>query len=207
MSFRIFLVLAAASVLSLAQAPAKNAPAKSASSISNADHKFLEEALQGNRAEVALGRLASQKAMDPQVKAFGDTMVKDHTQGVMEIEALAKNLGVTLAPEKQDSKQAKLEKLNGAAFDKAYVSDMVSDHKKDVSEFKKASTSASNPEVKALAAKMLPTLQMHLDRINMIQAQMSGKKSADRTAPSPTTAPHESIPSTTQPNPSTTPKK
>jgi len=207
MSVRIFLVFAAASALAIAQAPNKTDPAKSPSpsaksssksTISSADRKFLEAAVQGNRDEVTLGRLASQNAMDPQVKAFGDMMVKDHSQGVMEIESLARDKGVTLPAEKQPSAQAKLEKLSGAAFDKAYVSDMVADHKKDVAEFKKESTGASDADVRNLASKMLPTLQMHLDRITMIQTSM-GKKSADRSAPSDTTAPHEAVPSKAAP--------
>jgi putative membrane protein len=201
MSLRIFLTLAAASAMTFAQAPANSpnpqAPAKggnpqqpatkntnpkssSEGTMSNADRKFLEEALQGNRAEVSLGHIAAQRAMDPQVKSFGEMMVKDHTQGVQEIESLARMLNVSLPTEKQDPAQAKLEKLNGAAFDKAYMSDMLKDHKKDVAEFKKESTSASNTQVRDLAAKMLPTLQMHLDKATMINDQMNKKGTADR---------------------------
>ncbi len=177
MSPRTILVFAAASALTFAQTPA---PKSSNGALSASDRKFLDEAIQGNRAEVALGHLATQKAMDPQVKSFGEMMIKDHGQGITEIESLAKTLNVTLPPEKQDPAQAKLSKLNGAAFDKGYMSDMVSDHKKDVAEFKKESTSASNPEVRNLAAKMLPTLQMHLDRANMIHDQINKKGTADR---------------------------
>jgi putative membrane protein len=197
MSLRIFLTLAAASALTFAQAPAnspkpqqpsaKNTNPKSTDgTLSSADRKFLEEALQGNRSEVALGHIAAQRAMNSQVKDFGEMMVKDHTQGVQEIESLARMLNVSLPTEKQDPKQAKLEKLNGAAFDKAYIEDMVKDHKKDVAEFKKESTSASNPQVRDLAAKMLPTLQGHLDRATMINDQVNKKGTADRNAPDPT---------------------
>jgi len=40
--------------------------------------------------------------------------------------------------------------------------DMVEDHEKDVKEFEKASKSAQDPDLKAWAAKTLPTLQGHL---------------------------------------------
>lgn len=209
MSVRIFLVFTAASALAMAQAPTKSEPAKSPSpsakssskgTLSSSDHKFLEAALHGNRDEVTLGRLASQKAMDPQVKAFADMMVKDHSQGVTEIESLAKDKGLTLPAEKPPASEAKLDKLSGAAFDKAYVTDMVADHKKDVAEFKKESTSAMDADVRNLASKMLPTLQMHLDQITMIHSSMS-KKSADRSTPSTTTAPHEAVPSKAAPAP------
>jgi putative membrane protein len=39
---------------------------------------------------------------------------------------------------------------------------MVSDHRKDVSEFRKQSGSAKDADVKAFAAKSLPTLEEHL---------------------------------------------
>lgn len=58
----------------------------------------------------------------------------------------------------------RLGKLSGNDFDKAYMKHMVDDHKKDVSEFEKASRSAKDPEVKAFAAKTLPTLKAHLQQ-------------------------------------------
>ena len=56
----------------------------------------------------------------------------------------------------------RLSKLSGAAFDRAYMKAMVDDHVKDVSEFKKEAKSGTDPEVKAWAAKTLPTLEEHL---------------------------------------------
>jgi putative membrane protein len=68
-----------------------------------------------------------------------------------------------------------LQKLSGADFDKAYVSDMLRDHKKDVKEFEKASQDLSDPDLKAFAAKTLPTLQEHLSMVQNLEAQVKGK--------------------------------
>ena len=57
----------------------------------------------------------------------------------------------------------KLSKLSGADFDREYMKSMVSDHQKDVSEFKSESKSSRDNDVKSFAAKTLPTLQQHLD--------------------------------------------
>ena len=53
-------------------------------------------------------------------------------------------------------------KLSGAAFDQAYMKAMVSDHVEDVNEFKTESKSGKDADVKAWAAKTLPTLEEHL---------------------------------------------
>jgi putative membrane protein len=56
----------------------------------------------------------------------------------------------------------RMQKLSGAAFDRAYMKEMLSDHKKDVSEFRKQAKSAKDPDVKAFASRTLPTLEEHL---------------------------------------------
>lgn len=50
-------------------------------------------------------------------------------------------------------------KLSGAAFDTAYMRDMMADHNKDVAAFEHASRTATNADLKAWAGKTLPTLQ------------------------------------------------
>ena len=55
----------------------------------------------------------------------------------------------------------RLGKLSGPEFDRAYMQAMVTDHNHDVSAFQKYSRSGSDPEVKAWAAKTLPTLEEH----------------------------------------------
>ena len=54
-------------------------------------------------------------------------------------------------------------KLNGAQFDRAYMKHMVDEHQQDIREFEKASKSASDSDIKAFAARTLPTLQSHLE--------------------------------------------
>jgi len=55
-----------------------------------------------------------------------------------------------------------MSKLEGDAFDKAYSKMMVSDHKKDIAEFKHEASSGADPQVKSFASQTLPTLQEHL---------------------------------------------
>jgi len=143
-----------------------NSWARSSHSASHApDAAFMREAAQGGMTEVRLGRLAAEKAVDADVRAFGQRMVDDHSKANQELKQLARGKGAAL-PSSIGSKNQKtynsLSHLSGAAFDKAYMRDMVKDHEADVAAFRRESQSAKDPSVKEWAAKTLPTLEDHL---------------------------------------------
>jgi putative membrane protein len=140
-----------------------------------ADTSFVTKAAQGGMAEVKLGKLATEKASSPDVKAFGQQMVDDHSKANEELKDLASKKGVTLPTDVDAKDQAtydKLSKMSGAEFDKAYMADMVSDHKTDVAEFRRESQRGSDPDVKAWAAKTLPTLEHHLQLAQSTDAKV-----------------------------------
>jgi putative membrane protein len=139
------------------------------------DSSFVEEAATGGMSEVELGKLASTKAASPDVKKFGQMMVTDHSKANDELKALAKKKNWTLPTDLDSSSKSTLDSLKnktGADFDKEYVSEMVDDHEKDVKAFQDKAENATDPDLKAFAAKTLPTLQKHLDAIKAIQAKM-----------------------------------
>lgn len=146
-----------------------------ATAVDNDDAKFAVAAANGGMAEVELGTLAQQKATNPKVKGFGAMMVSDHSKANDEMKALAKSKGITL-PDSINSKEQKvkddLSAKTGVDFDKAYVSDMIDDHKEDIKEFEDATKNLKDPDLKAFAVKTLPTLKMHLDAIQKIHDSM-----------------------------------
>ena len=129
------------------------------------DNPWISKVAQGGLAEVELGKLAHEHGSSDAVKQFGQRMVDDHSKANAELSQLAQRKGVTV-PSGLDSKaqamKDKLSKLSGAAFDHAYMSEMVKDHRTDVAEFQKEANSGHDAETKAFAAKTLPTLQEHL---------------------------------------------
>lgn len=129
------------------------------------DSAFVTKAAQGGLAEVELGNLAKQKASSDAVKQFADRMISDHGKANDELKSLAggKNITVPSAVGAKDKAvMDRLSKLSGPAFDRAYMRDMVADHKKDVAEFQKEANNGRDADVKSWAAKTLPTLQEHL---------------------------------------------
>ncbi len=149
---------------------------KSASGLSASDTKFVKEAAAGGMAEVELGQLANEKASSDDVKQFGQRMVDDHSKANEKLKQLAASKGVDLpqaVSAKDKATKARLSKLSGDQFDKAYMADMVQDHKKDVAEFQKESRSAKDPDVKVFASDTLPTLQDHLKHAESISPKQT----------------------------------
>jgi putative membrane protein len=132
------------------------------------DKKFVKEAAIGGMAEVELGKLAQQKASSDAVKQFGQKMVNDHSKANEELKAAATKDGLELPTEldkKHQKLMDKLSKLSGPEFDKAYIKNMVKDHKKDVSEFQDEASKGTMPGIKEFAQKTLPTLEQHLQMV------------------------------------------
>lgn len=154
---------------------AANTVSNAASSMTtDAPDDFMKTAAQGGMAEVEMGKLAAQKATDPEVKKFGQMMVEDHTKANEELKALAAKKNVTL-PTDLGSHQSDLDdlkKASGADFDKTYVKLMVNDHEKDVSEFQTQADKSTDADVKAFATKTVPTLKKHLETIQTISKRI-----------------------------------
>ena len=141
----------------------------------SADSAFMHTAAMGGMAEVELGKLGVANAMSSDVKQFAQRMVDDHSKANDELKALAAQKSVKLPAEldaKHKALQDKLAKQKGAAFDAAYMSEMVSDHNTDVALFQKESKSGKDADTKAWAAKTLPTLQEHQKMAKEIHAKI-----------------------------------
>lgn len=148
---------------------------ESANRLSNPDSTFTTKAAQGGMAEVQLGQLATQNAASPDVKSFGQKMVDDHTKANDQLKEIASKKGVTLPMSLDAKDQAtydRLSKLHGAEFDRAYMSDMVKDHRTDVAEFEKEANGGTDADIKTFASSTLPTLRGHLELAQTTEAKV-----------------------------------
>lgn len=129
------------------------------------DAAFVTKIGEVGMAEVELGTLALQKTQRDDVKKFAQQMVDDHTKAGDELKALAMRKNISWPTELGAEHKAlkdRLSKLSGAAFDQAYIRAMVDGHRKVAAEFRTETKSATDAEVKAWAAKTLPTIEAHL---------------------------------------------
>ena len=146
-------------------AQAQTSADQSANRLAGADSTWARKAAQGGMAEVKLGELAKEHGSNEAVKKFGQQMVDDHSKANDELKSIAGKKGITLPTDLDAKDQAaydRLSKLSGAAFDRAYMADMLKDHRMDIAEFKREAAHGSDADLKAFASKTLPTLEQHL---------------------------------------------
>jgi putative membrane protein len=155
--------VAVALSLSGAMAIAANPPP----GIARGDAEFLQKAAESGHAEVEGSKIAVTKAVNTQVRGFAQQMIDEHTKTNTELAALALAKGVNLPGQPsvgQTTKNKLLSGRDGAAFDRSYAETLgVAAHRDAVKLFQKAAASASDPDIKAFAAKTLPALQHHFD--------------------------------------------
>ncbi len=159
----------------------KNISTGNTGSLSIAARQFIDKAAQGGMAEVQLGELAKEKGSTEAVRQFGQRMVKDHTKVNDQLKQMAANKGVELPSTldaKDEATKTELSKLSGAAFDRAYMRDMVSDHTHDVEEFRHESESAKDAAVKNFASETLPILETHLTLAKNVDSGLKERASA-----------------------------
>lgn len=146
----------------------------------DADRIFVHEAAIGGRSEVELGRLAEQKGSEP-VKAFGRRMVEDHTKANQQLASIAQAAHMPL-PDGLDADhrtmQSELNKLSGAAFDRAYMQGQLDDHQATVQLFEYEIDSGQDPQLRNFAVQYLPVFMDHLEMARDIQARMNGQPTA-----------------------------
>jgi len=143
------------------------------------DRDFITEAATGGMAEVKLGELAKERAGSAEVRKFGERMVEDHTRANEQLMALLKKKGMDV-PTKEMPKKAqacydKLSQLKGAEFDKAYIKDMLEDHRKDVAMFESMAKSGKDADLRAFAIKTLPTLRDHYQKIRELAGESANR--------------------------------
>ena len=151
--------------------------ASSAHAAEKPSQSFLKKAIQGNYAEIEMGKLAQQNGRSDNVKSFGQMLADDHLAANQKAVDAAQSMGVT-PPDGPDAKQKAdhqaMSKMSGAQFDREFATHMVADHQKDIAEYKKASKSADAAGEYAKAH--IDVLQKHLDTAKSLGSGKTSNK-------------------------------
>lgn len=171
------LAIAMASVVAYAQAAADS-------------KAFVNDLTIAGLAEVQLGKLAAEHGSSPDVKSFGQMMVKDHTQAANELKPIATELKVqqpTQLDQRHKDLADKLSKLHGGEFDREYINAMVMGHEEVAMKLRArveqktaahdeghaAASGSGEQKLTQWATMVLPTVQKHLERARAIQKKVA----------------------------------
>ncbi len=144
----------------------------------NTDRLFARLAATGGRAEVELGQRAQQKAADTSVKEFARMMIDDHSKANEKLAELATAAKIPLPAALDPDHQAvreRLESLNGADFDTAYILAQIEDHQKTVQLLEWEIGSGQDAPLQKFAAETLPTVLGHLRQAQFVAAGLTGQ--------------------------------
>lgn len=181
MRFMRFIALLACALLAAGAGAAQAGAASQAgvatvaapAAMSKAEHTLLTSMAQAQVNEIAAARQALDTSKNDGVRKFAQTMVDDHGKALDSIKTLARARNVSLPTEPDAAHKAlaaRMQKLRGDAFDKAYIKQAgVNDHSKVHSMLVKHADKPKDAELKALVAGMTPTVAAHLDAAKALQ--------------------------------------
>jgi len=131
-----------------------------------------------NQGEIDYSQLGVEKATNPSVKQFAQTMVKDHGTMLDGVKSLASKLNLTPAPndkvnDLQKENQKDISDLNGKKvgkdFDKEFMEEQVDMHQETLDLLNDLNGKTTNTDLKAAIAEAKPKVQAHLDQAKAIK--------------------------------------
>ena len=146
------------------------------------DAQIAHIAYTGGMIDITAGKQALAKSHSREVRAFAREMVRDHSAVNDQAQILIKRIGVTpeanpTSASLQAAATAKLEafaKLNGKAFDRAYVENEVAYHKAVNGAVESTLIpAAENGELKALLQTALKLFQEHQHHAEMLADKLN----------------------------------
>ncbi len=138
--------------------------------------EFVKDAAHAGMKEVELGKWAQEYGTRKEVKDFAAMMVADHTAAGEELRKIAGTKNVVAPVMVPDNVRDNIDKMKtkkqGTEVDKAYVNEMVDDHRKAVDMFEDAAKDLTDADLRNFASKTLPALRKHYDMIKAIKDKM-----------------------------------
>jgi putative membrane protein len=137
-----------------------------------ADAEFVTQAIERGQRQVDTGKAALQQAVAVAVRAFADRMVKSHTTINAELLSLADAPPPTPAEDAASPPRA-TPVQTGAAFDRTYMEQAVTDHELLVTLFEDEAASGKDERLKLWAAQKVATLREHLEMARALRARVA----------------------------------
>ncbi len=146
------------------------------------DALFAAAATDGNLTELSLSQLGMQKATDPELRQFSQHMIDEHNRLGQEMSTLAAQKGMRV-PAALDVRSQfcaqSLAGLSGEKFDCCYAKAQLVLHMDSLAAFEAEAQRGMDPDMKALAARMVPKIKGHLEQIKPIARRFMQKEEGE----------------------------
>lgn len=128
---------------------------------------FANTAAKSDAFEIAAAKLAASNAQSADVKKFAAMMITAHTESTAAVKKAAAEAQPSITPDAtltgdQNEDLEKLRGLKGPEFDEEYIDNQVEAHEDALSLLKKYAADGTVPSLKAVAGKIMPTVEKHL---------------------------------------------
>jgi len=131
------------------------------------DEEFFKTAASAGFAEVKTSQYAEKNGNNEKVRDLAAHLVKEHTDLNKKLTENAKGLKVAVVVGFEKDRKAKydrLTKLEGAAFDRAYLKQLIEGHKESIKLFETQAREGKHEELRTFANDTLPQLRKHLKK-------------------------------------------
>lgn len=139
---------------------------------------YAMAAAQGDQYQVLAARVALVEAKDPRVRAFAETMLRDHTRAADALRQAVMAAGLPPPEPGLSSDQAALlaglQGLRGADFDKAYARQQVVAHAQAVAVEESFAEAGADPSLRKAAQADLPAVRDHLAAARQLRGEVGG---------------------------------
>jgi len=139
---------------------------------------FASAAAQSDQYEIEAGRDAITQSQNPQIKAFAQQMIDDHTRASESLRQAVFASAITPPPEAMSSDQAAmlsaLQSLRGSQFDRAYANQQVLAHDQALAVERSYAAAGTDPNLVAVAKSGIPMIQHHLQMVQRIRDMFAG---------------------------------
>jgi len=152
--------------------------AREGTTLTPAERDIAMKIEQSHLGEVDLARTAKDRTANKDVKDYAEMLMKDHNKALTDISNMLKEqkaMPSSPVPKSGDAQaqMSKLQKLSGAEFDREFMSMMVQNHQKTLSDLNQSLTAVQNNDLKGYIKDLIPTVQKHLDRALEIQKKLA----------------------------------
>lgn len=127
------------------------------------NERFITEAATANAATLEMGRLAADKASNPQVRDYARQLVRERSRTENDLRRLAgdRTIMMPVLPSREDQRElGRLQEKSGRDFDRSYVKSMRRDQDQTLALYTNASqSSALDPQLRGFASNKLPMVE------------------------------------------------